>query len=176
MNQSTLGPAGPWLVAVLVSIPSVGALHIRAQTRASDVTIPSLANASRPNDLDFTAGECDVDASGKTMDCVFQQVFLTLSPLDKSICLVTTSRYTRTFQRESATRWISREGPAGACGVLDIATLDDGGATRWTMELREEVTAKDARCAAPAAPEILSWQNVIRPLPCTRIQPGAMSR
>jgi hypothetical protein len=141
----------------------------------ASVTIPSLANASRPNDLDFTAGECDLDASGKTMDCVFQQVFLTLSPLDKSTCLVTTNRYARTFERESPTRWTSREGPTGPCGVVDIATLDDGGATRWTMELRT-TNAGDARCGAPEPPVVLSWQNVIRPLPCTRIQPGAMSR
>ena len=171
-----LGSSRLWVfVAALISIQCLGP-DPSVMAQASSLTIPSLASVSRPNELDFTAGECDLDAGGKTMECVFQQVFLTLSPLDTSVCLVTTNRYARTFERESATRWISREGPAGTCGVMDVATLDDGGATRWTMELKEVATSKDVQCAARAAPEILSWQNVIRPLPCTRVQPGAMSR
>lgn len=176
MHRYSSGSVGPGLAAALSLFSCSCPVAVAAQAQPATVTIPALANAARPTDLDFTAGECALAAGGKTMECVFQQVFLTLSPLDKSTCLVTTNRYARTFERESPTRWTSREGPSGPCGVVDIATLDDGGATRWTMELREEVTAKDSRCPTSAAREILSWQNVIRPLPCTRIQPGAMSR
>jgi len=164
------------LVAILGFLAYIGPVAAVVQAQASSITIPSLANASRPNDLDFTAGECELAPGGKTMECVFQQVFLTLSPLDASTCLVTTSRYARTFERENPTRWTSREGPEGPCGLVDIATLDDGGATRWTMELRTLVTGTGAQCGKPEAPVVLSWQNVARSLPCTRVQPGAMSR
>ena len=149
----------------------------RRAGETSSITIPSLANASRPNDLDFTAGECDVDAARQddgvrvpagVLDVVATR-HLHLPRHDEPL-----RAHVRARERDALDR--AARGPLDACGVLDIATLDNGGATRWTMELREEVTAKDARCRAPAAPEILSWQNVIRPLPCTRIQPGAMSR
>ena len=164
------------LIATLCSLAYIGPVAVVVQAQTSSITIPSLANASRPNDLDFTAGECEIGPGGKTMECVFQQVFLTLSPLDTTTCLVTTSRYARSFERESPTRWISREGPEGPCEIVDIATLDDGGATRWTMELRTLVTGTSAQCAKPEAPVVLSWENVSRSLPCTRVQPGAMSR
>ncbi len=176
MHRHSWGSVGRRLVAILCSLTYIGPVAAVAQAQTSTVTIPSLANASRPNDLDFTAGECEPASSGKTMECVFQQVFLTLSPLDTATCLVTTNRYARTFERESPTRWISREGPQGPCGIVDIATLDDGGATRWTMELRTVVTGAGAQCGKPEPPVVLSWQNITRSLPCTRVQPGAMSR
>jgi len=44
------------------------------------------------------------------------------------------------------------------------------------MELRTMVTGTGGQCGKPEAPVVLSWQNVSRPLPCTRVQPGAMSR
>ncbi len=174
-----LSPSSSICTGFIVTLASFSCLvpvTVMAQAQAAGITIPSLANASRPDDLDFTAGECELAPGGKTMECVFQQVFLTLSPLDTSTCLVTTSRYARTFERESPTRWTSREGPEGPCGIVDIATLDDGGATRWTMELRTLVTGTNAQCGKPEAPVVLSWQNVARSLPCTRVQPGAMSR
>src|SRR4051812_38862947 len=94
----------------------------------SHVVIPFLANATKPADLDFEGGECERDASGDRMDCTFQQVFLTTSDLAPDTCLITTNRYERTFRRDTATRWVSTEGPDGACGLLDVATLqNDGG-------------------------------------------------
>ncbi|PYR42323.1 MAG: hypothetical protein DMF93_06120 [Acidobacteria bacterium] len=72
---------------------------------------------------------------------------------------------------------MSREGPDGACGVVDVATLKDGGGVRWTLELRKIVTRRDAspQCRAADEPlETLSWQNIRRELPCKFIQPGAL--
>ncbi len=144
---------------------------------ASHVTIPFLANATRPADLDFEGGECDVDAAGTTLDCQFQQVLLTTTPLAAQTCMVTTNRYERAFKKDAPGRWISTEGPDGICGVLDVHTLRDEGGVRWTLEMRKQVMRKDA---APECrqideqPEILSWQNVRRPLPCTFVQPGGL--
>ena len=149
-----------------------------AASSSSHVIIPFLANASRPGDLDYQAGECDVDAKGATMACEFQQVFLTVSGVDAQTCLVTTNRYVRDFTKQGPTRWVSREGPEGACGVEDIATLDDGGGVRWTMEMRKVATRKDATpsCGGSETQETLSWRDLRRPLPCRFVQPGAMSR
>lgn len=143
------------------------------------VVIPFLANATKPADLDFQGGECEVETGGASMSCTFQQVFLTTSAAAPDTCLVTTNRYDRVFRRESATRWISTEGPDGVCGVLDVATLLDEGGVRWTMEIRKRATKKDASAACRAddpQPEVLSWQNIRRPLPCRFVQPGGLSR
>lgn len=148
------------------------------QPAASHVTIPFLANATKPADLDFEGGECDVDRTGRTMTCEFQQVFLTASPLDADTCLVTTNRYERAFQKETDTRWVSREKPTGVCGVVDTVTLQDDGGVRWTMEMRKVIT-KPGSATCPAVnepPEVLSWQNLRRPLSCRFLQPGALSR
>src|SRR5438552_3473780 len=124
---------------VVVCLVCHASLHARPPAAAgqgpgaSHVTIPFLANATKPADLDFEGGECDVDPTGRTMTCQFQQVILTASPLNADTCLVTTNRYERTFQKESNTRWVSTEGPEGACGVVDVATLQDDGGVRWTM-------------------------------------------
>ena len=75
------------------------------------MTIPFLANATKPTDLEFEGAECDVDASGNRMTCAFQQLFLTTSPLAPDTCLVTTNRYDRVFQRDSSSHWTSTEGP-----------------------------------------------------------------
>ena len=104
----------------------------------SRIMIPFLANASKPDDLDFEGAECDV--AGDRMTCAFQQVFLTSSPVAPDTCLVTTNRYEREFRRDSPSHWTSTEGPEGACGVLDVATLQDAGGVRWTMELTKVVT------------------------------------
>ena len=154
--------------------PPQGRPAASAANASSHVVIPFLANASRPGDLDYQAGECDVDAKGTTMACEFQQVFLTVSGVDTQTCLVTTNRYARDFTKQSPTRWMSREGPEGACGIEDIATLDDNGGVRWTMEVRKVATRKDAACRDEQ--ETLSWRDLRRPLPCTFVQPGAMSR
>jgi len=152
-----------------------------AQTAApsrSHVTIPFLANASRPGDLEFEGAECDIDAGGSRMTCAFQQLFLTTSPLAPDTCLVTTNRYDRVFHRDSPNHWTSNGGPEGVCGLVDVATLTDEGGVRWTMELKKEVTRKEGSVACltmkPQA-EVFSWQNIRRPLPCRNIQPGALT-
>jgi hypothetical protein len=169
--------------------------------QASHITIPFLANATRLADLSFEGGECDIDPSGNTMACQFQQVFFTTSDLAPQTCLVTTNRYERTFKRqgsggsgrsgeagrsggggrsgESATRWVSTQAPEGVCGVVEETTLQDGGSVRWTMETRKQVTRRDAAQICrdlDDQTETLSWQNIRRPLPCAFIQPGGITR
>jgi hypothetical protein len=145
----------------------------------SHVVIPFLANAARPADLDFEGGECERQASGNTMTCTFQQVFLTTSLVAPDTCLITTNRYEREFRRDAANRWVSTEGPDGECGVLDIATLRDEGGVHWTMETRKMAMNNEASAACKASSsqsETFSWQNIRRPLPCRFVQPGALSR
>jgi hypothetical protein len=150
-----------------------------ASASPSHVVIPFLANAAKPAALEFEGGECEIDRSGERMACTFQQVFLTTSAVPPDTCLITTNRYQRDFHRETATRWVSTEGPEGVCGLLDVATLDDAGGVRWTMETHKVVTRKDASSACQAYDtqrETLSWQNIRRPLPCRFVQPGGLSR
>jgi hypothetical protein len=173
----------PFAVAMLVS--GIGPPHTSLAQIAtgppspSHIVIPFLANATKPADLDFEGGECELDTSGNRMDCTFQQVFLTTSDLAPDTCLITTNRYERAFRRDTATRWVSTEGPEGVCGVLDVATLQNDGGVKWTMETRKLVTKKDAAPACQSSDteaETLSWQNVRRPLPCRFVQPGGLSR
>jgi hypothetical protein len=149
-----------------------------APAQTTHVTIPFLANATKPADLDFQGGECERDAAGTTLACVFQQVFLTTSPLAPDTCLITTSGYERTFRRDTPTRWISAEGPEGICGVVDVATLQDEGGVKWTLEMHKVATKKDAAACQTidSQSEALSWQNMRRPLPCRFVQPGSLGR
>jgi hypothetical protein len=143
------------------------------------VVIPFLANATKPSALEFEGAECEMNRSGTSLRCEFEQVFLTTSDLAPDTCLVTTNRYAKTFARGSEGRWVSSEIPAGACGVSEVVTLQDGGGVRWTMETRKVVTRKNAAPACAGAeepPETLSWQNLRRPLPCKFVQPGGLSR
>jgi hypothetical protein len=154
---------------------------------STHLVIPLLANATKPNDLDFQGGECELDASRTTMECVFQQAFLTTSSVAPDTCLITTNRYERTFKRQgppadgrgtaaTPSRWVSTEGPEGTCGVLDVATLQYEGGIKWTMEIKKVATKKDASCRPLEESETLSWQNLRRPLPCKFVQPGGLSR
>jgi hypothetical protein len=146
---------------------------------SSHVVIPLLANATRPGDLDFQGGECELDASRTTMECVFQQAFLTTSSVAPDTCLITTNRYQRTFRRPASgpAGWVSTEGPEGDCGMLDVATLQYDGGVKWTMEMKKVATKKDAACRAlEGESETLSWQNLRRPLPCRFVQPGGLGR
>jgi hypothetical protein len=155
---------------------------------SSHLVIPLLANATKPGDLDFQGGECELDATRTTMECVFQQAFLTTSSVAPDTCVITTSRYQRTFRRQATAegvsrtgpvtaRWVSTEGPEGDCGMLDVATLQYEGGIKWTMETKKAATKKDAACRAlEGEPETLSWQNLRRPLPCRFVQPGGLSR
>ena len=179
-------------VLVATGLVAARAIMIQAQDQpgqnaARHITIPFLANATRPADLSFEGGECDIDQAGNTMACEFQQVFFTISDLAPQTCLVTTNRYARTFTKqrplngkapEANGRWVSSEAPAGPCGISETTTLQDDGTVKWTMETRKLVTRKDADPACRAVderPETLSWQNLRRPLPCAFIQPGGIT-
>ena len=144
---------------------------------SSRIVVGTLANDSNPSDLDFQGAECLVAPSGRAMDCAFQQVFLTLAPLDSQTCLVTTNSFERHFEKEDETHWVSREAPLGACGEVDSATLiNDSGEIRWTLEYRKTKTRRDeAACRGDDPPvERYSWKNARRRLPCTFVQPGAV--
>ena len=178
--------AGLLLLGVVTSAPVHGQPTRGRLT--SQITIPFLASATRPADLSFEGGECDIDQAGNTMTCRFQQLFFTTSDFAPQTCLVTTNRYARTFTRQprpdakgsgSTARWVSTGAPQGACGIAEVTSLQDDGTVKWTMETRKIVTRRDA---APSCrevdeqPETLSWQNLRRPLPCTFIQPGGITR
>jgi hypothetical protein len=141
------------------------------------VTIPFLASVNRPADLEFEGAECERMPDGKKMECIFQQVFLTTSAIVPDTCLITTNRYARTFDRDDANRWVSREGPQGVCGILDVVTLHDNGNGQWTMETRKVATKPEgaATCVRlETVPETLGGQNIRRPLPCRFVQPGGL--
>jgi hypothetical protein len=165
------------ILGAAVSVAATFGLAVSAQGQASaHVTIPFLANATKPAALEFEGAECDV--AGDRMTCAFEQLFLTTSPTVPDTCLATTNSYDRVFRRDSPTHWTSIEGPTGICGVLDVVTLQDDGGVRWTMELKKEVTKKDASFACvtmTVQPETLSWQNIRRPLPCRFVQPGGLA-
>jgi hypothetical protein len=167
------------LAIAIVSLCEQSSLaQARPAASPSHVVIPFLANDSKPTDLEFEGAECDLSAVGDQMTCVFQQVFLTTTPIAPDTCLVTTNRYQRTFRRDAPTHWTSREGPDGVCGIVDVATLQDDGDVRWTMDLRKEVTNKDA---APSCQTVdpqsitFGWRDLRRPLPCRFLQPGALT-
>jgi hypothetical protein len=162
-----------------ISEKSSRAQAARPSPSPSHVVIPFLANATRSTDLDFEGGECELDASGNRMVCTFQQVFLTTTAVAPDTCMVTTNRYERVFRRDGPTRWVSTEGPVGVCEVLDVATLQDDGGVRWTLEMHKVVTKKDAAPACQTLdtqPETFSWQNIRRSLPCKFVQPGGLSQ
>ncbi len=166
-----------WFASFVVASALTSAATSAAQSSASHLTIPFLASENNPDDPQFEGAECDVDSAAGRMTCGFQQVFLTTSQYAPDTCLVTTNRYERTFRRDAPDRWISTEGPDGICGILDVVTLKDGGTVRWTMEVRKDVTKKDAAPAClsiEAKPEVYSWQHIRRPLPCRFVQPGGL--
>ncbi len=149
-----------------------------AEPAAARLTIPFLANATRPADLDFTAAECDILKDG-LMVCRFRQVFLTTTTVDATSCAITTNGYEQTFRRATNTVWISESAATGDCGIVETTTLEDGGTTRWRMTNRTAATRNadrpDCRAAVPE-PEVYDWRGVKRKLPCTSIQPGAIER
>jgi len=157
--------------------PQICLGQIAGTPSPSHIVIPFLVNATE-SPIEFEGAECELDSNGTRLACTFQQVFLTTSGIAPDTCLVTTNRYDRVFRRESATRWVSTDGPDGACGLLDVATLQDEGGVRWTMETHQVVTKRDASaCRADhSQAERLSWENARRPLPCKFVQPGALSR
>src|SRR5262249_6158652 len=81
----------------------------------SQTAVMTLANATRPKDLDFEGAICHLDASGQTMTCSFQQVLLVPERDDPATCTITTNRYEKDFHRMSETRWVSNSEPDGLC-------------------------------------------------------------
>ncbi len=157
------------VVLILISVPLGAQQHLM---------IPALANATHPSDIDFQAGECDLDLTGR-MHCQFQQVFLTPAAFDPDACLITTNRYELTLQKQTGLKWTSTEGPDGDCGVTVVTTLQNDGGAMWAMDTRTIVTKRESSPACQNlqdATETLSWRNTRRTLPCRFVQPGAMSR
>lgn len=146
---------------------------------AHSLTIPFLANDSKPNDLDFTAASCDVAADGGTMNCRFRQVFLTVADNDITTCVMTTNEYDQIFRRSAPARWTTTTTVDDRCGRAETTTLEDGGTVRWTMTIERFTVAHPEQRACPAAAnetEVYSWQHINRKLPCTSFQPGAIER
>ncbi len=150
-----------------------------AEAGSARLTIPFLANATRPTDLDFAAAECDLVPKDGLMVCRFRQVFLTATSIDATSCAITTNGYQQTFRRVTETRWVSESNPTGDCGLVETTTLEDGGSTRWSMTNRTTATQNTDRAECRAAvpePEVYDWRGVKRKLPCTWIQPGGIER
>ena|SRR6266849_45030 len=102
-------------VGVLVAFFCVGlSVFAASQARSQGhvIFIP-MANMSRPSDVDFEGGACDIDREGETMKCAFQQVLISPVKDDPTACMITMNRY------EQSQSWVSRavaEGRAGrAC-------------------------------------------------------------
>lgn len=172
---------------MLVSLTALSVLFpapdVRAQAPGGNevperhVTIPYLVRAA--DDIEFAAADCDVTADHARMTCRIRQVFITLASFDATACVITTNGYELTFRRETPTRWVSTESPAGPCVVRERTVLDDGGGTHWTMTVEEQaaLSADGAECRRPVAPPVVySWRDVVRKLPCVTIQPGAIER
>ena len=143
------------------------------------LTIPYLANVTKPTDLDFAAAMCDITEPGDQMTCRFRQVFITPTSLDPALCAITTSGYDQVFRRDGPAQWRSDGPPEGDCGLVETTTLVDGGTTRWTMTVRHAATRRGDTpvcLAAAAEAEVYDWKSLRRRLPCTSIQPGAIER
>ena len=159
------------IAGALLSVP----LFVSAQqSQTAHVVIPSMA---KPSELDFQGGECD--RTGDVMACTFQQVFLRQAAGDDA-CQIITNRYELRFTRQSATRWVSNQGPSGDCGIVDVTTLDEeprGPASFWTMTSRKTIPNRNAGAACRALvdaeqPETLTWRDTKRALSCRFIVPG----
>lgn len=149
-----------------------------AQPRESRITIPYLANASTPDALDFAAAICEVATDGQRMQCHVRQLFITPTSMDPTNCAVTTNGYDQQFRLAKPGQWISEEEQGGECGLVETTTLEDGGATRWTMTVATRATTNLDRpsCRTVAAPELYDYRTLRRKLPCTTVQPGAIER
>jgi hypothetical protein len=172
-----MAPSTHWIMLVLGLASAWWTAAPSAQSASTHVTIPFLANATKPDALEFEGAECDAD--GDHLTCTFQQLFLTTSPAAPDTCLVTTNSYERVFSRDAGGAWTSSGGPSGACGVVERVTVRNDGGVKWTMDLAKVVTNRIGSAACLAMPdqtETFSWQNIRRPLPCKNVQPGALIR
>lgn len=167
------------VAAIELATSFVGHAQMR-KVRAPEghLTIPYLVS-TRPGDIEFAAAECDLREDGEQMACRFRQVFITQTAQNNSACAITTNGYEQSFQRYTPTRWVSTDAPSGACGAVEVTTLEDGGTTRWTMTIQKRTTNTANLVDCPVEPETLgvySWRDVTRSLPCSTVQPGAIER
>lgn len=167
------------LAAGLTALAVSGGTVARAQQGGTTLTIPYLANASTPDQLDFSAAICDVSADGTAMQCRFRQVFILPTSLDPTHCAITTNGYEESFALEAPGRWTTAgKAIEGDCGFVERTTLEDGGATRWTMTVSTKATknVERADCRAGETREVFDYKSLRRQVPCKTIQPGAIER
>jgi hypothetical protein len=168
-----------WILALSLAQSIAGA----SQAGPSHITIMPMANMSRPDDLDFQGGSCEIDAAGASMTCAFQQVLLTLAPNDPTTCLITTNRYQQTFKKQDARRWVSTEGP-DACGVVAETTLQQDEkslAVYWRVAMNTRKTlankGRDVSSSCGSvddAPETLASTDAGRPLSCKSVKASSL--
>jgi hypothetical protein len=172
------------VLAALSCVALSGFAASQARTPSHVIILP-MANVSKPSELDFEGGACDVDGPGDTMKCAFQQVFIR-PPLqdDPAACVIVTNRYEQTFKKQNARRWVNNDGPAGVCGVVVVTTLEQeegdliSSVWRVTLNTRKIVTNKAASpgCSDVLAemPETLSWNYRHRALSCEYIRAASI--
>jgi hypothetical protein len=165
------------VAATMFMLMSGGAGVPQTQTPGR-ITVMPMANMSRPTDLDFQGGSCDITASGTAMTCAFQQVLITPAPEDPSTCRIVTNHFTQTFSKQGDRSWVNSEGPDGPCGTVTETTIEQDVRSlaafwRVTMNVRKRSTARSpdgSRCgAADEPPETLTSTDVKRALRCTSI-------
>jgi hypothetical protein len=137
-----------------------------------------ISNLAKPGDLDFEGGECE--RRQDSMTCTFQQVLLNQAGIPQDTCQIITNRYDLTFKSQGSGRWISREGPTGACGVVETTTLQEepqGRGILWTMDSQKVITNRTSdacKSLADEPAEHLTWRDPKRALPCRFIIPGVV--
>jgi hypothetical protein len=161
---------------------ALSAFAIKQNAGPSHVILIPMANMSQPADVDFQGGACDIERTGETMRCAFQQVLLSPAPDDPTTCSITTNRYEQVFQKQDVRRWVSNVGPDGVCGVVVVTTLQQAegglpGIWQTSMNNQKIVTNKAASplCnALTTTPEVLSWNYQRRALPCKFVKGGSL--
>ena len=169
-------------VAAVIGLLLFAASVATSQTVTAEpkhLTIPYLASGEagdRAGDIEFAAAECDVREDDREMACRFRQIFITVASIDATACVITTNWYEANFRRDTPSRWVSAGAPTGDCGFVETTTLEDGGGTRWTMTVGKAPTKGADRACQSDPPQVYSWRDIKRKLPCTTIQPGAIER
>jgi hypothetical protein len=173
---------------VCAALLFVSSLTAASQTTAaqsaasSHITLVPMSNMSKPGDLDFEGGGCDIDGSTAAMTCSFQQVLLTPVREDPATCLITTNRYEQTFRKQDARHWTSTDAPEGPCGIVATTTLQQEAnslAVLWRVTMSMRKIATNNRGAAPCGsvdetPEVLASTDARRPISCTFVRGSSL--
>ena len=171
------------LAIALITTALLGQVSGAQARTPTHVTLIPMANMSAPTSIDFEGGGCDLDPTGNTLTCEFQQVLLNPDKTDAAICRIFTNRYSATFKRQDERRWVSTQGPDGVCGVVAVTTLEhttDSPTTGvWAakMDTQKIITNKSASpiCNAfTTDPEKLDWKYPRRALPCKFVVGGSL--